>query len=797
MLVKNPGFTAVAVLTLALGIGANTAIFSIVEAVLLRPLPYQNPQQLVAIWQSVLREKGSKLFAPYSDFENWRDHSRSFVKLAGITWATNDQVLTGYGAPRNVLAVPATVGFFSLLGVSPGLGRTFNNGDLSHGCTVVLTHRFWQNVLGANASIIGQDLQLNNQLCTVVGIMPQDFVFYPDATDLWTLITPISPIARKPDQYGVGVFGRLRPGISKESAESEVSILARHLNEGIRHGVKMEPVVYPLHQEFTWLAGHNLRTSLLVLFAAVNFVLLICCVNVANLLLGRSLVRQKELTIRAALGSHRGRIFRQLLTESLMLALCAAAPGILLAEAGVRYFRAADPVKLPPGTSVAVDLPILAFTVVLAVLTTVLFGVLPASKASRVNLNDILKSSGRISAGKKKHTLAKALIVVEVALSIVLLVESGLVIESVERFATAPLGFQVSHLMMLSINPPTKSYVKPKQRVEFYGQVLDDLRAVPGLQAAALSTAVPLRGVTGWDALIVEGRPAPTPQTAIHDISQQAISDGYLRVMGMSLRSGREFDDRDSQDGPRVAIINEALALKYFSHEDPLGRHIRLLGEPDEWLTVVGIAEDEKRTTVYQEMAWLDSAIVYRPISQQPPATVNLLIRGADRIALGVIVQSRIEKIDPSVMVGKPETVERLISDYLKYPRFRETLLGCFAAVALLLAAIGLYGVLSQFVAQHTHHIGVRMTLGATPAQVMREVLLYGGRLIGAGLLLGLTGAAAGARVLTSLLYGVKPIDPLTFFAAPLLLTFVAVTASYVPARRATKVDPMVALRYE
>jgi predicted permease len=798
MFVKIPGFTATVVLALALGIGANTAIFSIIHAVLLRPLPYRDPEQLVAIWQSSVQEKGSKLFASYRDFENWRDNSRSLAQLGGVTWATEGQVLTGHGPPRNVLAIPATVGLFSLLGVEPSLGRVFQDEDLSRGCTVVLAHRFWQSVLGAQPGVVGQSLQLDAQSCTVLGVMPPGFVFYPEPTQLWTLITPNSAMARNPDRSGIGAFGRLKPGVSKESAESELRLLARQIDDGTRYGAKMEPAVYPLQQEFTWMAGRNLRLSLVVLFAAVSMVLLIACVNVANLLLGRSLVRQREVTIRAALGSSRGRLFRQLLTESLLLSFAAAAIGTLLAVAAVRYFRATNPVPLPPGNSVSIDVPVLVFTVALAILTAVLFGSLPAWRTSRVDLTAALKAGGRHFSGTRKHRLAKVLITAEVVLSIVLLAGAGLLIQSVARLTAAPVGFQTARLVMLPINPPPREYAKPEQRMELYQRILDNARSLPALQDAALSTAVPLRGSRGINVLEIEGRPAPTPQTARHDIAQQAISGTYVRLMGIPLLSGRDFDGRDSQQAGKAAIVNQALARKYFPGENPIGKRIRIFGEPDVWSTIVGLIDDEKRSTVYQEMGWVDSPIVYRPLAQQAPSSANLLIRTkADQVAIGAAVQQSILKSDPSVLVGKPETVEHLIYEYLKYPRFRAILLGAFAAMALLLAAVGLYGVLSQLVAQRTQEIGLRMALGAQKRDVLAMIVKEGMLLTSLGIGLGLLLTSFLTRFVGSLLYGVAPHDPQTLCAVSIVLLTAAFLATYLPARRAATIDPMEALRYE
>ena len=795
MFARTPGFTTLVLLTLALGIGATTAIFSIVHAVLLQPLPYRNPERLMVVWNTAIHQKGSKLFATYRDFENWRDHSCSFEQLDGVTWATAGALMTGRGSPRNVLAIPATPGLFSLLGVPPALGRTFQPDDLARGCTIVLAHKFWQGALGGQANIVGHELRLADRPCTVAGVMPASFVFYPEQTELWTLITPASDLARNPDRSGIAVFGRRKAGVSKEAAEAELRALAHQINGGIRFAAEMEPIAFPLQEEFTWLAGRNLRLSLIVLFGAVTFVLLIACVNAANLLLGKALVRQRELTIRAAVGSSRARLLRQLLTESLLLSLIAAGIGTGLAIAAVRYFASVNPVELPPGSAVAVNVPVLAFTVALSLLTTILFGFLPAWKASRVDLNESLKSGGRGSQGRGRHRLAKGLIAVEVVLSLVLLTGAGLLIQSVARFASAPVGFEINRLATVEVKPPPKAYAAPAQRVEFYGALMRELRTLPGVEGAALSTVVPLRGGGGSNVLIVEGRPEPTPKTAVHEISQQGISESYFRVMGIPLRAGREFEARDALDAPGAAIVNEALARKYFPNENPVGRHIRILGERDAWLTIAGVAADEKRTIVYQEMGWNEPPIVYRPLAQQAPASVNLMIRGAS--ALSSMIEERARKLDPDLYIGKPQAVEHLAGEFLKYPRFRAQLLGTFAAMALLLAVVGLYGVLSQLVAQRTQEIGLRMALGAQKGDVLRMVVREGMLMAAVGVAIGIGAASLLTRLLASLLYGVGAEDPVTMAAVSLLLLAAAFFAAYVPARRAARVDPMVALRYE
>ncbi len=786
----------VTILTLALGIGATTAIFSVIQAVLLRPLPYRNPERLVAIWDREVRTKGvSKLFDTYRDFETYQSNSRSFDQMAAATWATGPQVVSGRGPARNVLAMPVSVGFFPLLGVSPALGRTFVNDDLKLGCAVVVAHHFWQEALGGDAKIVGETLRLNDQLCSIVGVMPAGFAFYPEAASMWTLVIKSADT----EHIITGIFGHLKPGLTIQSARSELRML--HAKSEARHGAEMEPAVYPLKEEFTWLASRSLKITLLLLFGAVGFVLLIGCVNVANLLLGRSLVRQKELAIRAALGSGRRRLLQQLLTEALLLSLSGTALGTLLAVAAVRWFHMANPVELPPGTHVAVNIPVLVFTLATSIVTTVLFGFLPAWRASRVDLNDVLKAQGRgATQSARRRTLAKALVVGEVALSLVLLAGAGLLIRSFARFASAPFRPGTEQLIMMTVNLPERTYSTTEQKLRFYTQLLDNLQPLADTHQVLLTKNNPLWG--GADGVLeVQGQPGPTPGAAPHDIDNTSISPDYFSVVGPSLERGRPFDARDNERSQPVAIVNEALARKYFPHEDPLGRHIRLLSEAstNPWLTIVGVVGNQKSHTVYQEMAWIENPIVYRPFSQEPFASMEILIRShqpAERV--GVLVRNQTAQLDPSVPVTNIETLQHLLdTQFLAYPRFRAVLLGAFAALALLLAVIGLYGVLAQLVAQRTQEIGVRMALGARTTDVLGAMMREGMLLVMAGIALGLFGSWLATRSLATLLYGVKPTDPLTLTGVSSALILAALAATYIPARRAARVDPIVALRYE
>jgi len=539
-----------------------------------------------------------------------------------------------------------------------------------------------------------------------------------------------------------------------------------------------------------------------VLFGAVGFVLLIACVNVANLLLGRSLVRQKELAIRAALGSGRRRLLQQLLTEALLLALSATALGTLLAVAAVQWFHTANPVELPPGTQAEVNLPVLAFAVALSILTTMLFGFLPAWRASRIRLNEVLKAQGRgATQAAGRRALAKALVVAEVGLSLVLLVGAGLLIRSVAQFASAPLTPGAERLITMTVSLPAKSYSTNDQKIRFFTQLIDSLRSLPDVRQALLTTAIPLWGGQGLNVLEVEGYPTTSPGAALHDTEVASISPEYFAVVGPSLEKGRPFDSRDGERSQLVAIVNDALVKKYFTNEDPLGRHLRLFeeGVANPWLTIVGVAANQKHRTVYQEMAWVETPMLYRPFQQDPAASVNLMISSRQPAArVGAAVQSQAARIDPSVPVGDIQTMQHLLdTQFLSYPRFRTVLLGAFAALALLLAVIGLYGVLAQLVAQRTQEIGVRMALGARTTDVLGAMMREGMLLVMAGIALGLFGSRLATRSLTALLYGVKPTDPLTLTGVSSALILAALAATYIPARRAARVDPIVALRYE
>ena len=790
---KSPGFTGVAILTLALGIGANTAIFSVVDAVLLRSLPYRDPARLTIIWQTDAAHRASGAwFDTYREFEVWAHDSKSFEKLAALTWARVSSTVRLHDKLERVLGIPVTNGFFSTLGVEAAHGRTFASEDSQNACTVVLSDAFWHGELGA-ADIVGRTLTVNDQSCLVVGIMPKDFSFYPKRTQLWMLIPQQGEYAKHPWGSMVGVVGLLAPGVTRASAEAELKALqARIINEAPPESVlrTAEPDVLDLQTEFVWLTGRNLRVSLLVLFAAVTFVLLIGCVNVATLFLSRTAERQREFGVRAALGSSRLRTVRQLLTESLLLSISGGLLGVLLATASIRYLNATNPEELPPGSPITINWQILAFTALVAILSAALFGLAPAWKAARYDLNAALKNEGG-----RSYLAAKYFVVGEVALSLVLLAGAALMIESLYRLISTPLGFQPAHLLTANIDLTSKTYSTSDQRLNFYNKLKGGVLAIPGVQGVAFAPLV----FSGSNALSVEGKPGDYQGALGTDVSKAAVDADYFRVMEIPLLKGREFHTTDQQKTLPVAIVNEALASKYL-HGDPVGQHIRLGNSEDKnpWLTVVGVVGNVKGFVVFKEMGYVTDPSVYLPLTQSPDSEVAILARsGQDPTAVIPAIRDEFSHLDGSLPPLDLTTMHEWLSQFFTQPRFRAILLSIFASLGLLLCSIGIFGVVSQSVAQRRHEIGVRMALGALQGDTLHLVLREGMGLVAAGIVIGVAGALALTRVLSSLLYGVGATDPLTLAAVAILLMLVALAACYLPARRATRVDPMVALRYE
>lgn len=799
---KSPGFVSIIIATLALGIGANTAVFSIVDAVLLRPLPYQHPDRLVVVWQTDAAHRGTGAwFNAYREFEEWRRQSRSFEHLAALSWATGGKTILAHKKRLDILPIPASENFFSMLGVSPQLGRTFASADLSSACTLVLSHNFWQQKLGGDPSIVGQTLAMDDNPCTVVGVMPQSFSFYPMQTDAWTLITPSSDYTKLPWRTMTGVFGRLKPGVSRAAAQAELDAIEKRIlpespDMGAM-GIAM-PDVLDLQSNFTWLAGRNLHTALWALLGAVTLVLLMACVNVANLLLGRSLERSREMAVRAALGSGRHRLLRQMLTESVLLALCGTIAGILLAFVLLRWFQFAHPVELPPGNTVFLEGRVLIFTSALGASSAILFGLLPALRSSRVDLNTVLKSGERgASVTHSSQRASRILVATQVALSLVLLAGAGLLVESLWQFAQTPVGYRTDHLLTAWINLSSNRYKSFEARAAFYNILAPKLEALSGIESVTGSSHF---YPNNSNLLSIQGKAEPKQNTA-PAVASQTVSTGFFATMQIPLLRGRAFDLRDRTGTQPVAIINQALAEKYFPHQDPIGHAIKL-GRADDasepWLTIVGIAGNVRTTTVFLEMGYVIQPAVYRPLAQNAPASLLLtLATHGDPLQVTGAAQQQLQSIDPELLLADPQTMQQVQSANFSQPRFRTVLLGSFAALALALAVLGIYGLLSQSVLQRRRDIGIRMALGATRGLVLRSVLQEALHTVVFGLLTGVVGAALAVRVLASLLYGVQPENAAIFSLAAVVLLLAALAASWFPARRAARIDPMQALRNE
>jgi predicted permease len=794
ILARSPGFVTVAVLTLALGIGANTAIFSVIDAVLLRPLPYKDPSRLVIIWQSdaAHRESGA-WFDTYREFEEWAQHSQSFEKLAAFTWAREETIVRLRGTPEHVLGIPVSGDFFSALGVDAAYGRTFAPADAGDSCAAVLSDGFWLGKLGG-ANIVGHTLTVNDRPCVVVGIMPKDFSFYPKQTELWILISPQSEYAKDPWHEEVGVLGRLKPGVTRTSAEVELTALQAHIADQAPSSLtllKAEPDALELQSEFIWLTGRNLRKSLWVLFAAVIFVLLIACVNVATLFLGRAAERQREFGVRAALGSTRLRTVRQLLTESLLLSAAGTLLGVFLATVGTRYLKATNSVELPPGNPVTLNWQILAFAALVAVLSAVLFGLAPAWKASRYDLNALLKNDSRSS-----NRAVKVFVVSEVALSLVLLAGAGLMMQSLVRLTSTPLGFNPARVLTGNIDLPTKTYSTPEQRLKYYHRMESAVVSIPGVEGVAIAPLVP----SGANPLTVEGRTNPAYGGAVgNDVSDAPVDTDYFRVMDVPLLRGRAFSASDRKGTLPVAIVNEALAEEYF-RGDAIGQHIKL-GTPQEkgpWLTVVGVVGNVKSFTVFKEMGYVTSPCVYRPLAQgDVPALAIFVLSALPASTLAPTVRNEFLKLDPNLPPPDLTTMRDWLSQFFAQPRFRTVLFCFFAVLALLLCSLGIFGVMSRSVTQRHQEIGIRMALGAQRRDTLFLVLRDGVALTALGIVVGVIGALGLTRAVRGLLYGVRAADPLTFAVVATLLILVAVAACYIPARRAMRVDPIVALRHD
>ncbi|MEK6410478.1 MAG: ABC transporter permease [Acidobacteriota bacterium] len=792
MLAKSPGFTAVAVIVLALGIGANTAIFSVVNAVLLRSLPFNEPERIVAV--DKIAVKGGFGGTTGREFLDWQEQSESLEQVAAHTY--NNFNLSGGGEPERVPCAQVSATLFPLLGVQPLMGRTFlaEEDRPGHNQVAVVSQGFWRRRFGNDSSLTDQSLMLNGKSYTVVGVMPASFEF-PRGFDVWLPIALDAKQERGGEIFTfVDVIGRLKPEITIERTASELAIISSRLpDDGPGHGAEMRIEVVRLHEQLV----KNVRLAVLVLLGAVGFVLLIACANVANLMLARAATRQKEMAIRVAVGAGRWRLVRQLLTESVVIAFLGGSIGVLLAMWGIDLLLAA----IPPGMAktfhglngIGIDKQALAFTLVVSMVTGIVFGIAPAFAASKPDLTDALKEGGRTARfGYGMRSLRGLLVVAELALALVLLVGAGLMIKSFVRLIDVEPGFRAENVLTMRLELPRAKYGDPQRATQFFEQVLARVGTLPAVESAgAISHRLSEYTLAAF--FQVEGSPPPR-EGQDKAIIVGIASPDYFHAMGIPLLNGRFFDERDNRGSTEVVLINESMARRFFADQDPIGKGIGFDCKTGFCRKIVGVVGNIRQQGLDVEL----QPEVYVPYLQYSMRSTTLVIHSAaDPASLVAAVRSQVQAVDKDQPISDVKTMKRYLSESVAQPRLTMALLGIFAAIALVLAAVGIYGMMTYTVAGRTREIGIRMALGAQRRDVIRLVVGQAAALTVIGTAMGLAGALALTRVMESLLFQVSATDPFTFAAISVLLAGVALGASFVPARRATKVDPMIALRSE
>jgi putative ABC transport system permease protein len=791
MLLKNPGFTTVAVLTLALGIGANTAIFSVVNAVLLRPLPYDEPERLVWLWDTQPQLPTAPASLP--DFLDWKEQNRSFEQLAAFQ-SGNMFLNTGDGT-RDTPVGLVTPETFALFRAPPILGRAFTAEETLPGRSrvTVLSYALWRNRFGSDPNVIGRTVELSGAAHTVIGVMPAGFSF-PNQAELWRPL-PIDPAKLDRGPHYLRVVGRLKPEVTQAQAQAEMSAIAARLAQQYPekiagHGVKLEPLR-------DVIVG-DIGSALFILLGAVGFVLLIACANVANLLLARVGARQKEIAVRIALGASRLRILRQLLTESLMLAVGGGAAGLLIAVWGVRWLVSFGPETIPRVREIAVDPFMAGFTLLISVATGALFGLAPALQVSRPVFADAFKESGRASAGVQRNRLRSALVVGEVALSLVLLIGAGLMIRSFAKLSQVDPGFNPARALTIGVTLLRNKYPDDERVASSYAQLLERAAATPGVVSVGAISELPIAGGNTSDYFTIEGRP-PVAKEAQPITEYRIVTPRYFEAMGIPLLAGRDFAETDTKRAPNVAVINEIFAQRHFTGENPLGQRIRLQGQERDPLLIVGVVgnvQDFNLDEPPRPEAYVP--FLQDPLSETYQRSMTIVARAkADPGAVAGSLRAALTSMDKSLPVYALKPMTEYLRDSLARQRFNLILLSVFGGVALALAAVGVYGVISYGVAQRTHEIGIRLALGAKRRDVLKLILTQGLMLILLGVVIGLGATFVVTRWMETLLFGVRPTDPLTFAGIALLLIFIALLACWIPARRAAKVDPMTALKCE
>jgi putative ABC transport system permease protein len=797
MLFKNPAVTAVAILSLALGISANTVIFSVINTVLLKSLPYTDADGIVLVWGDMPNEGTHRNQVSATDVHDWRNQNSVFEDVA--TYSGWRPILSGAGEPERVPGMQVGDGYFKIMKGEPILGRTFLPEEQEDGkdFVVVLGHGLWQRSFGGEPNIIGKTVLLNSRPYTVVGVMPESFRSLPTSL-IAERAEFYRPVAEKHDDEErssrhLRAIARLKPGVSLEQAQAEMTLIAKRLEQeyprdNTGYGVRL----VSLGEDTVG----GLRPTLLMLFGAVAFVLLIACANVGNLLLARSAARQKEIAIRSALGAARRRLIRQLLTESVMLAMAGGALGLLFALWGAGLVESLGSKANPMLNSIPIDLSVLGFTLAISLLTGVVFGLAPALHISRIDLIESLKESGRSSGGgASRNRLRGALVVSEVAMALVLLISAGLLIRTVIRLRDVNTGFNPENLLTMNVALPNAKYPNAPAWIAFYNQIIERIESLPGVKAAGVTSVLPFSGNFDGRGLAVETRPKPRGEEISVDL--YIATPGYLKAMEIPLLEGRTLNEHDVEASPLVALVNKTMAEELWPNDDAIGKRIKFPGSdkrPQPWRTVVGVVSDVAQYGLDRKPPMQ----LYLPESQFPTSFMTLVVgTGSDPAGMTAAIRNEILAVDKDQAVSNIATMEQLLGDSISLRRFSMLLLIIFAGVALTLAAVGIYGVISYSVSQRSHEIGIRMALGATRKDILKLVVGQGMTLTLAGVGIGLAAAFGLTRVMQGLLFGVSATDPATFVLIPVVLAGVALGACFVPARRALKVDPMVALRCE
>ena len=800
-LVKRPGFTAIAVITLAIGIGANTAIFSVVNAVLLRPLPFYDSDQLVTLWERSPKQGYEQNPPAAGNFVDWSEQNRVFAQMAIYAPSRRFNLSLG-DQPERIYGAAVSSSLFELLGVRPVLGRNFSTDEERPGNdqVAVISHNLWEHNFSADPNLIGKPITLDGKTFTIIGVMPEGFqfpggsgtvlrIFTPEAAEVWVpLVLDADTLAQR-SAHSLNVIGRLKPGVSVAQATAEMDAIQQRIEQQyptfyVGSNVKL----VPLADQIVGTA----RRPLMVLWGAVAFVLLISCANVANLLLSRSSSRKKEFALRTALGAGRLRIIRQLLTESLLLAFAGAIAGTLLAAWGVHVLSSIVPLDFPRRGEIGIDGWVLGFTLFISVLTGIIFGLAPAIQSTKLNLVEALKAGGRNSAGSSyRHSLRSVLVISEMALALILLIGAALMIQSFLRLRHVSPGFTSDNVLTMEVSLPLNSYPR-ERRSTFFQQLIERAQALPGAQAVAAAKHLPLSGDNMNFAFDVEGRPFPPGKSPGADC--RFVTADYFKALRISLIQGRSFNENDGPQTPPVLLINKTMADRFFANENPIGKRLDL-GINNFAGQIVGVIADVKHVGLDAEV----NNEVYGLYSQAPFfIDMTLLVRtSGDPMSLAAAVRNELATLDKQVSIGKVRTMDSITAESVAQPRFRTLLLALFGVSALLLASVGIYGVMSYAVTQRTQEIGIRMALGAQVADVRRLVLKNGMTLALIGVATGVAGAYGLTRLMTSLLFGISATDFATFAAISTTLVVVSLLACYIPARRATKVDPLVALRYE